>query len=68
MVDYRCLYPWTAVQAFDSPTLTPRWLLVHLQQALGHPLAAQQEELQPIEARVASQQAHPIVCLSPHVS
>jgi len=68
MAGRRCLHPWIVVQEFGSPTLTPRWLLVHLQQALGHPLAAQQEELQLIKAKVVSQQVHPTELLSPHAS
>jgi hypothetical protein len=68
MADRRCLLLWTVVQEFDSPTLTLGWLLVHLQQALGHPLAAPQEELQLIKAKVASQQVHLTELLSPHAS
>jgi hypothetical protein len=64
MAGHRRLHPWIVVQVFYSPALTPRWF----QEALGHHLAAQQEELQLIEAKVASQLAHPMELLSPYAS
>ncbi len=64
MAGHRRLHPWTVTQGFDSPSLTPRWV----REVLGHLLAAQQAELQLLEARAAWQQARPMELLSPHAS